>query len=157
MQERHMSRPKAIFTWPRFELVLDAVLMIVTVRLIDPDRIVPDPEACIRYGISQSHLDRMDAAGEAPEAIRIGIRQKGRFASKWYAWEEARRIRRNPPALPAPAEAAAPEPPAMEVPKRRGPGRPRKVASVAVQAPPPGKRPRGRPRKHPLPPTAAAE
>jgi hypothetical protein len=88
---------------------------IITIGLLDPDRIVLDPEAQRRYQVSQSHLDDLDEKREASPAIRLGERLKGRWASGWILWELSREIRR--PVLPAPtAEPVAPAIPA----KRRG-------------------------------------
>jgi hypothetical protein len=123
-----MSQRKAAFTWARYKRVIQINMAgeeIISIELIDEDRVVPDRAACERYGFSQSHLDRMTLAGEAPEMIRTGIHQKGRFASAWYRWELTRIVR--PPALAKPA-VPLPAPVAPEAPRRR-PGRPRKIAA----------------------------
>ena len=121
-----MSRPMPSFGWPAYELVL--VNETVVVRLVDSDVVVPNSAACKRYGFSQSHLDRLTAAGMAPALIMLGLRRKGRLASLWYEWEQRRTIRPVSPALPAPAPAAVPEP-------GRGRGRPRRHSPAL--APPP--------------------
>jgi hypothetical protein len=124
-----MSQRKAVFTWPRYKRIVQINMAgeeIISIELIDADCIVPDSAACQRYYISQSHIDRMTIAGEAPELIRTGINQKGRFASSWYRWELTRIVR--PPALVKPA-VPLPAPVAPEAPRRK-PGRPRKIPAL---------------------------
>jgi hypothetical protein len=130
-----MSRPKANFSWPKFERVTEITMSgaeIASIRLLEDDCIVPDPAACRRYSFSGSHLDRMHARGEAPPAIRVGARLKGRWASSWYAWELGREIRRPRPALP-PVVPELPEPPRRTP---RGRGRPRKTTTAPTTPPP---------------------
>jgi hypothetical protein len=102
-----------------FEVGAEAVV----IGLLDPDCLIPDPIAQRRYSISQSHIDHLDARGEAPPAIRIGTRQKSRWATGWIFWELQREIRREPPALPAPA--AVPAAAVAAQPAKRRPGWPK--------------------------------
>jgi hypothetical protein len=112
-----MSRPKVSFSWPRHERVTVITMdgaTIVSVKLLEDDRLVPDPAACLRYSFSSSHLDRMNARGEVPPLIKIGARLKARWASAWLQWELEREVRRELPAPPRrrrrPRRIAAPTP-----------------------------------------------
>jgi hypothetical protein len=128
-----MSQPKSPFRWPAFKRVVEITMSgaeIVTVEMVEGDVIVFDQQAALRYSISLSHIDRLDARGEAPVAVRIGDRLRGRWASHWYRWEISREIKRTPPALPP---APALEPPAAAAPARRR-GRPKKTARLEASA-----------------------
>jgi hypothetical protein len=126
-----MSRPKPTFTWTPYERVTIVDMRgneITDIRLLGPDIAVPDTEALKRYYFTQSHLDRLDAQGLAPPAIRIGIRAKARMMSSWYKWELEREIPRKRP-LPV----APPAPVALEPPRRKR-GRPPKIRAPAAPA-----------------------
>jgi hypothetical protein len=128
-----MSKPRHRFSWPAYKRVVVIDMKgeeVLSVEMIEGDVIVPDAEAAIRYSVSLSHIDRLDARGEAPPAYRLGDRRRGRFASAWYRWELGREIKRTPPALPP---APALEPPAAAAPTRRR-GRPKKTARLEASA-----------------------
>src|SRR5262249_14408113 len=129
-----MSKPKRRFTWPSYERVTIIDMKgeeVLSVRMIGSDVVVPDAEAAIRYSISLSHIDRLDARGEAPPAIRLGDRLKGRWASAWYTWELKREIRRPLPAPALPAETVVPKLPEAAAPPRRRRSRSRPAVTTA--------------------------
>jgi hypothetical protein len=117
---------------PRHVVDIDPVTGAVTVRLLDPDCIVPDTFMQRRHHTSQTSLDRLDAEGEIPPRIRTGKRQGGRWASAWLQWEAERQERRPPAAASVLAEPVKPKP-AASVSKRRR-GRPPKIRAPAAPA-----------------------
>jgi hypothetical protein len=126
-----MSHAKPTFIWTPYERVTIIDMKggeTVKIRLLGPDIAVPDNEALKRYYFTQSHLDRLDAQGLAPPAIRIGIRAKARMMSSWYRWELEREIPRKQPLLVAP-----PAPGALAPPRRKR-GRPPKIRAPVAPA-----------------------